>query len=33
MTEDRLHQLDTLDQSVTTALDQLVVAVGLKMAA
>ncbi len=33
MTHDRLHQLDKLYQSVTAALDQLVVAVGLKLAA
>ena len=33
ITHDRLHQLDKLYQSVTSALDQLVAAVGLKMAA
>jgi hypothetical protein len=33
MTQERLHQLDKLYQSVTSALDQLVAAVGLKMAA
>jgi hypothetical protein len=33
MTQDRLHQLDKLYQSVVAALDKLVVAVGLKMAA
>jgi len=31
--QDRLHQLDKLYQSVTTALDQLVTAVGIKLAA
>jgi len=33
MTNDRLHQFDKLDQSVALALDQLVAAVGLKLAA
>jgi len=33
MTEDRLHQLDKLYQSVVAALDELVAAVGLKLAA
>jgi hypothetical protein len=33
MTQERLHQLDKLYQSVTSALDQLVAAVGLKVAA
>jgi len=33
MSQDRLHQLDKLYQSVTKALDQLVAAVGLKVAA
>ena len=33
MTADRLHQLDKLYQSVIAALDQLVAAVGLKLAA
>src|SRR5215469_12994391 len=33
MTADRLHQLDKLYQSVVAALDELVVAVGLKLAA
>ena len=33
MTDDRLHQLDKLYQSVAAALDELVVAVGLKLAA
>jgi hypothetical protein len=33
MTDDRLHQLDKLYQSVTAALDKLVTAVGLKLAA
>jgi len=33
MTQDRLHQLDKLYQSVVAALDRLVLAVGLKMAA
>ncbi|HKU23920.1 MAG TPA: hypothetical protein VJQ54_00535 [Candidatus Sulfotelmatobacter sp.] len=33
MTPDRLHQLDKLYQSVTRALDQLIAAVGLKVAA
>jgi hypothetical protein len=33
MTQERLHQLDKLYQSVTRALDQLVAAVGLKVAA
>ena len=33
MTDDRLHQLDQLYQSVAAALDELVTAVGLKLAA
>jgi len=33
MTDDRLHQLDKLYRSVTAALDELVAAVGLKLAA
>jgi len=33
LTQDRLHLLDKLYQSVTTALDQLVAAVGIKVAA
>jgi len=33
MTDDRLHQLNRLGQSVAAALDELVVAVGLKFAA
>jgi hypothetical protein len=33
MTDDRLHQLDKLCRSVPTALDELVAAVGLKLAA
>jgi len=33
MTQDRLHQLDKLYQSVVAALDKLVAAVGLKVAA
>ena len=33
MTDDRLHQPDNLYQSVTAALDNLVAAVGLKLAA
>jgi len=33
MTHDRLHQLDKLDRSIAAALDKLVAAVGLKLAA
>jgi hypothetical protein len=33
MTDDRLHQLDKLYRSVTAALDELVAAVGLTLAA